>query len=225
METYPAHVTVLSPVRSRCEAMSSRGRFEDYSTILYLVPFVVSGVYGLVLWVQNGLSPILPSSVYLTVTRDPYVFIAGSLATMLGVILEVNGTDPGKLGAKLSALSNTLQSMAAASLILVLVCAWYANGFTDISGAGTDFIIGRYGLVFPAMLVLLSYLITAQFRLASLANRKVLAIVALLLVPASIYEIGRREITAGLGIALVLLIVGLAIYLAPEKKTIPPKQE
>jgi hypothetical protein len=205
--------------------MSSRGRFEDFATLLYLVPFLVSGIYGLVLWVQGGISPMLPSSVYLTVTRDPYVFIVGSLAIMLGVVLEVNGTEPAQRVAKLSSLGNALQFMAVASLVLVLICAWYANGFTDLSGMATDFIIGRYGLVFPTMLVLLSYLITAQFRLASLANRKVLALVALLLVPASLYEIGKREITAGLAIALFFLIVGLGIYLYPQGKTSPPERE
>jgi len=205
--------------------MSSRGRSEDLATLLYLVPFLASGLYGLVLWVQGGISPMLPSSVYLTVTRDPYVFIVGSLAIMLGVVLEVNGTEPAQRPVKLSSLGSTLQYVAATSLALVLICAWYANGFTDLSGAATDFIIGRYGLVFPAMLVLLSYLITAQFRLASLADRKVLALVALLLVPASLYEIGKRQITVGLALALLLLIVGLGIYLFPEKKAPPPERE
>jgi hypothetical protein len=205
--------------------MSSRGRVEDISTLLYLVPFLLSGVYGLVLWVQGGVSAVLPTSVYLTVTRDPYVFIVGSLSIMLGVILEVNGTDPAGRSAKLASLGNTLQSIAAACLILVLLSAWYANGFTDVSGAATDFIIGRYGLVFPAMLVLLSYLITAQFRLASLANRKVLAIVAMLLVPASLYEIGRRQLFLGLVIAFLFLLVGVGAYLFPERKPSPPKQE
>jgi len=205
--------------------MSSRARFEDLATLLYLVPFLVSGIYGFVLWVQSGISPMLPSSVYLTVTRDPYVFIVGSIAILLGVLLEVNGTEPAQRVAKLSSLGSTLQYVAAASLVLVLICAWYANGFTDLSGAATDFIIGRYGLVFPAMLVLLSYLITAQFRLASLANRKVLALVALLLVPASLYEIGKRQITVGLALALLLLIIGLGIYLFPERKTPPPERE
>lgn len=205
--------------------MSSRGRVEDISTLLYLVPFLVSGVYGLVLWVQGGVSAILPTSVYLTVTRDPYVFIVGSLSIMLGVILEVNGTDPAGRAAKLASLGNTLQSIAAASLILVLLSAWYANGFTDVSGAATDFIIGRYGLVFPAMLVLLSYLITAQFRLASLENRKALAIIAMLLVPASLYEIGKRQLVLGLVIAFLFLLVGVGAYLFPERKPSPPKQE
>lgn len=198
--------------------MATRGYGEDISTLLFLVPFLASGVYGLVLWVQAGISAFLPTSVYLTVTRDPILFIIGSLSIMLGVMIEVNSADPSNRQAKLASLGSSLQSIAIASLILVVVSALYANGFLDVSGAATDFIIGRYGLVFPAMLVLLSYLLTARFRWASLMNRKVLALVALLLVPASIYELGKRQPTLGLGGALVLLIIGVALFVIPERK-------
>ena len=204
--------------------MSARGRTEDYATILYMVPFLVSGVYGLVLWLQAGISPLLPSSVYLLVTRDPYVFAAGSLSIMLGLILEVRGTEEPARRAKLSSLGNTLQSIAVASLVLAAIGAFYANGFIDVGGAADDFIVGRYALVFPALLVLMSYLITAQFRFSSLASRKVVAIIVLLLVPASLYEIGKREITVGLALAFVLLLVGVGAYLMPERKR-PQKQE
>ena len=198
--------------------MASRGYAEDVSTLLFLVPFVASGIYGLVLWVQLGISPILPTSVYLTVTRDPVLFIVGSLSVMLGVMIEVNSADPSARQAKLASVGGSLQSIAIASLVLVIISAFYANGFFDLSGAATDFIIGRYALVFPTTLVLLSYLLTARFRWTSLMNRKVLAVIALLLVPASIYLLGKRQPTLGLGGALVLLMIGVALFVIPEKK-------
>ena len=190
-----------------------------------MVPFVGGAVYGLVLWIENGISFVLPRAVYLDVTRDPIFFTIASLAVFLGLILEVNGTDFPSRPAKLASLGNTLQSLAVAALILVLICAFYANGFTDLGGMATDFIIGRYGLVFPAMLVLLSYLITARFNVAALGDRKVMAVIAMLLVPASLYEIGKRQIVLGLVIAFVLLMIGLALYIMPERKPTPPKQE
>ncbi len=205
--------------------MSARGRSEDVATILYLVPFVGALAYGLVLWAQNGVSFVLPTSVYLTVTRDPYLFVIGSVAIMAGVIVEVNGTDSAARPAKLLSLGGTLQSIAVAALVLVLVCAFYTNGFIDVSGAATDFMVGRYGIVFPAVLVLLSYLITAQFRFAALRSRKSLAVIALLLVPASLYEIGKRQILAGIVIAFILLLAGIALYLLPERKVKPQKEE
>ncbi|MDA4126539.1 MAG: hypothetical protein OK452_04960 [Thaumarchaeota archaeon] len=205
--------------------MATRGYAEDVSTLLFLVPFLASGIYGLVLWVQSGISVVLPSSVYLTVTRDPVLFIIGSLSIMLGVMIEVTSADPSTRQAKLASLGNNLQSIAIASLILVVVSALYANGFLDLSGAATDFIVGRYGLVFPAMLVLLSYLLTARFKWVSLMNRKVYAVIALLLVPASIYELGKRQPALGLGGALILLIVGVALFIIPERKKSAPSAE
>jgi len=204
--------------------MSIRGRYEDVSTLLYLVPIVVPIVYALVLWAQSGFSLILPSSVYLTVTRDPILFIGVSLAVMLGVIIEVNGTEPAARPAKVAALGGTLQSIAIASLVIVVIGALYANGFTDITDAATDFIIGRYGIVFPATLVLLSYLITVQYKLPGVTRRQILAAIVLFLVPASLYEIGKRETAVGVGISFILLVAGLALYLIPERKLQPPKK-
>ncbi|MDE1858181.1 MAG: hypothetical protein KGI26_03830 [Thaumarchaeota archaeon] len=205
--------------------MSSSERYGDASALLYLVPFALSGVYGLYLWVRAGISLTLPSSVYLTVTRDPYVFVAGSVAIMLAIVLDMRGTEQGQRKAKLASLGNTLQSVAIASLVLVLISAFYANGFINVTGAADDFMVGRYGLVFPAAMVLLSYLVTAQFKPASLADRKVIGIIALLLVPASIYEIGRRQLVLGLGLGFVLLVLGLVVYLLPPRRQSPEKQE
>ena len=205
--------------------MSLRGRSEDLSTLLYMVPFVAAVGYAIVLWAQAGASAFLPTSVYLTVTRDPILFIAGSLATLLGVVVEMDGTEPSGRPAKLQSLGGTLQSIAIASLVVVLLSAWYANGFTDLGGAATDFVVGRYGLVFPAMMVLFSYLLTIRFRLGSIANRSFAALVALLLVPASVYEIGKRSVPLGVGIAFILLVVGMYLYLSPGRKATPETEE
>ena len=204
--------------------MSSSGRYGDATAVLYIVPFLASGIYGLYLWVQAGLSAILPTSVYLTVTRDPYIFMVGSLAVLLGVFLDMSGTDPAQRKAKLTSIGSNLQSLAVASLILVLVCALYANGL-NIGNAASDFIVGRYGLVFPAVLVLLSFLVTAQFNFSALAKPRAFGIIALLLATGSIYEIGKRQVTVGLAIALFLIIVGASAFLLPDRKKAEEKSK
>jgi hypothetical protein len=198
--------------------MSRRGYSDDLPALLYLVPFAASGVYGVFLWVKSGVSVLLPSSVYLSVTRDPILFTLGSLAVLLGVVLEVIWTDPLNRVGKIASVSNTLQSMALASLVLAFIADLYANGFLDISGTATDFVVGRYALVFPAMLVLLSYLLRAQFKFQSLRSPKTLGIIALLLVPASLYVLGKRQTAVGLGVAFVLLLVGLVPFVWPTRK-------
>lgn len=203
--------------------MSTSGRYGDVSAVLYLVPFLASGVYGIYLWFQAGLSYYLPSSVYLSVTRDPYVFMLGSFAIMAGVVLDLRGVDEAQRKAKLTSLGGTLQSIAIASLILVVISAFYANGFTNVGSAASDFIVGRYGLVFPATLVLLSYLVTARFDFSSIAKPRIMGLIALLLVPASIYEVGKHYFAAGLGLALVLMIFGVASFILPDLRK--PKAE
>lgn len=198
--------------------MSRRGYSDDLTALLYLVPFAASGVYGIYLWIRSGVSALLPSSVYLSVTRDPTLFILGTMAVLLAVVLEVTWTDPPNRVGKIASVGNTLQSIALASLILAFIADLYANGFVDISGAATDFIVGRYALVFPAMLVLLSYLVRAQFRFQSLRSPKTLGIISLLLVPASLYVLGKRQATWGLGAAFVLLLVGLVPFVWPARK-------
>ncbi|MDA4120819.1 MAG: hypothetical protein OK404_00245, partial [Thaumarchaeota archaeon] len=197
---------------------SSRGRNEDISALLYLVPFVASGVYAIFLWVRAGVTAILPPSVYLTVTRDPILFVVGSLAVLLAVVLEVTSTDSEGRPSKVASVSNTLQSIALASLVLAFLSALYSNGFLDLSGAATDFVVGRYALVFPAVLILFSYLVRAQFRIDALLNRKTLGIVSLLLVPASLYVIGKRQPALGLGVAFVFLLIGIIPFMLPTKK-------
>ncbi|MDG6901511.1 MAG: hypothetical protein JRM80_06070 [Nitrososphaerota archaeon] len=204
--------------------MSAKGRYEDLSTLLYLVPIAGGVLYALALWVQSGVSLVLPTDVYLTVTRDPILFMAGTLAVLLGLMIEVNGAEPAERPSKLASLGGTVQSIGIASLAIVLLSAWYSNGFTDLGGAATDFIVGRYGIVFPALMVLLSYLLTARFRLRSLADRKAIATIALLLVPASLYEIGKRQIVLGLGVAFVLILIGMLLLLVPPRK-VPLKEE
>jgi hypothetical protein len=192
--------------------MNRTETYDDVSTVLFLVPFLVSGVYAIYLWARSGLSALLPRDVYLTVTRDPIVFLVGSLAVIVGVFISVWVTELPKRREKLTSLSGTLQRIAIASFVLALVSVLYATGFS-ISDSVSDFIVGRYSIVFPAMLVLLSYLIVTPVTTAPFGTRKLIGIAIMLLVPAVIYEVGKREILVGLVAGFALLIAGIFVFL------------
>ena len=198
--------------------MSKKAYSDDASVLLYMVPFIASGVYALYIWVGDGLSSVLPSSAYLTVTRDPILFLVGTLSVMLGVVLEVSSTDPAGRPAKLGSVGDTLQTIAVASFMLAFVCAFYANGFSDVSGTASDFLVGRFSLVFPGVMVLFSFLITARFNLSSLRTPTILGIIATLLSPTFLYALGKQHSTLGLAVALVFLLVGLGLFLMPNRK-------
>ncbi len=198
--------------------MSKKVSLDDASVLLYTVPFIASGVYALYLWAASGISSVLPESVYLTVTSDPILFLVGTFSVMLGVVLEVSSAGHAGRPAKLGSVSSTLQTVAAASFILALACALYANGFSNVSGAANDFLVGKFSLVFPLMILLFSYLITVRFNLVSLRTPTILGIIAMILVPASLYEVGKRSTVVGLAVALVFLIAGLCLFLMSNGK-------
>jgi hypothetical protein len=198
--------------------MSSRGRYEDASTLLFLVPFIASGAYGIYLWASAGLTPVFPASAYLEVTRDPYVFLAGIFAVLVGVMLDLSGVEPQKRRERLAWTSGYLQKTAAACFILSLLMAWYANGFLDIGGAADDFVVGRYSIVFPALLFLFSYLVNPSLKLGGAASYKFLGFLAMLAVPAVVYEVGKRNIIVGLASGTVFMVAGLYLLLRTGSK-------
>lgn len=197
---------------------SSGGKYEDASTILFLVPFIASGADAVYLWATSGLTAILPSSVYLEVTRDPYVFLAGILAVLVAVMLDLSGVESQNRRERLAWTSGYLQKTAAACFIISLLMAWYANGFVDVSGAAQDFVVGRYSIVFPALLVLFSYLVSPSLKLQGAASYKFLGFLAMLAVPAVVYEVGKRNSVVGLASAGVLMILGLYLLLRTSPK-------
>jgi len=198
--------------------MSSRGKYEDVSTLLYLVPFIASGAYGLYLWFSSGITAILPSSAYLEVTRDPYVFLAGTFAVLLGLILDLSGTELQGRRERLVWTSGFLQKTAVACFLLSLLMAWYSNGFLDVAGAADDFVVGRYAIVFPALLFLFSYLVNPTLKLGDARNNKFLGFLAMLAVPAVVYEVGKRNTVVGLASATVFLVIGLWLMLRTGSK-------
>jgi hypothetical protein len=202
--------------------MDIREREGDAAALLYLVPFVATAGYGLYLWAKTGLSAILPSSVYLSVARDPYVFIVGSFAVMAGVVLDIMSAEPGSRLAQARSTATILQSIAAASLVLAFLGAWYSNGFLHLTATFTDFIVSRYTVIFPAVLVLLSYLITLQYNVKTLRNPKVIGVILFAIVPAEVYEVGKRDTALGLAIALVLVIAGIWPFVRKQKPRAEP---
>ena len=202
--------------------MASRETLQDASALLYVAPFLICAIYGVALWVSAGVSAVFPSSAYLAVTRSPYVFLAGTLAVFLGVALDIDSTDEKKRPAKLSSISSMLVSIAVASFVLALILGFYSAGFNLANGA-TDFMTGRYNLVFPTLLVVFSFVLSAQFDLNALFALRNLGLIAMALVPASLYVLGRHHLSVAIPVTFALVVFAIVALLNPWKeKPAPP---
>jgi len=193
------------------------GKYADIALLLYAAPFIINFVYALYLWSRAGLSSILPQFVYLEVSQSPYIFLAGFAAVALAVVLDFDAEAPDARKGSLFKLSGRLQGIAALSIVLSLIAAWYAASF-DPSTMITNVLNGRYPLVFPAVLVFLSFLILPSFRVQVGNLKNLLVIVLLIASPLSLYELGKHNTAAGLGVGLILLLVAAYLLVRPKRE-------
>jgi hypothetical protein len=91
--------------------------------------------------------------------------------------------------------------------------AWYSNGFTNLSGTVGDFLVGRFSLAFPVVLILLGYLSTVPFKWGAAKNNRIVGIILMLISPPVLYEVGKRNPLVGLGISFLLILAGLYLFL------------
>jgi hypothetical protein len=188
----------------------------DIALLLYSAPFVLNFVYALYLWFGTGLSATLPQLVFLEVTQNPYLFLAGFAAVVLAAVIDFNSEPPERRKGALSTLSKRLQAIAFLSVVLALVSAWYAANF-DLGLTFFNLLDGRYPLVFPALLVLLSFLILPSVRLEGANLKNLLVVLLLLASPVVIHELGKRNTVGGLGLGLVLILAAAFLLLRDRK--------
>ncbi|MDA4113562.1 MAG: hypothetical protein OK474_05925 [Thaumarchaeota archaeon] len=195
--------------------MIPRENREDLPFLLFLVPFAVSAVYAIFLWVQTGVSATLPQTVFLQVTENPYVFLIGFVAVIVGVVMDVAYTEPALRRAKLVQESKALQIIAITALVLGILSAWYAAGF-DLGVASTNILTGRYVIIFPALLIAFSFLMLPAVNIRKDQTNIVLIAVMLLAIPLVVDEVGKRSFFAGMLLGLGLLVAAIYLYLGSQ---------
>ena len=195
--------------------MISRENREDVPFLLFLVPFAVSGLYAIFLWVQTGVSATLPQTVFLQVTESPYVFLIGFLAVIVGVVMDVVYTDAPLRRAKLVEESTTIQIIAVTALVLGILSAWYSAGF-DLGTAATNVLSGRYVIIFPALLIIFSFLMLPAVNIRKDQTNIVLIAVLLLAIPLVVDEVGKHSFFSGMLLGLALLVAALYLYLQSQ---------
>jgi hypothetical protein len=198
-------------------SVTKADRNGDIALLLYAAPFILNFAYALYLWVGTGISAILPQLVFLEVTQNPYLFLAGFAAVSMAAVIDFNSEPPERKRIAVVTLSKRLQTIAVVSIVLAVLAALYAADF-DASVMIFNLLDGRYPLVFPALLMFLSFLILPSVRLRGANMRNTLVVVLLIASPAALYELGKRNTIAGLGVGLILLLAAAYLLIRNAKE-------
>lgn len=191
------------------------GRNGDIALFLYAAPFILNFLYALYLWSGVGFSSVLPQLVYVEVSQSPYVFLLGFAAVVGAAVIDFDSEPAGSKRAGLFALSKRIQALALVAIVLSFLSAWYAAD-GNLGNGILNMLDGRYPLVFPAILLLFSFVILPAVRVQG-TNLKNLAVILLLVAaPPALYELGKRNTAAGMGVSLILVL--LASYLLVRGK-------
>jgi len=188
----------------------------DVAFFLYLTPFIANFAYTLYLWASSGISLVLPQLVFLEVTQNPYIFLVGTAAVIFAGLMDVTGEEPGTRRVAVTKLSSRLQTIAAVSIVLAAVASLYSSHL-NIGIAGFNLLDGRYPLIFPALLVLFSFLILPTLRLPTSDYVGVVIVLLLLASPLVLHELGKSNVPAALGVTLLMLLAAAALFLRKGK--------
>jgi len=132
---------------------------ENLSFLLYLMPIVMTTAYTLVLWASKGLTLNIPLDIYLSITKNPYLFLLGLTSVSLAVLVDVYGSSKEKRYSKLQENHRQIQILATICLISVVFCLWNVIGFSINSKFIQILLEGKYSLLFPLSLFIQSLLI------------------------------------------------------------------
>jgi hypothetical protein len=193
---------------------------EDVSLILFLIPILVNGLYGLVLWLARGFSV---ADVFLSVTRDPWVFLIGVVSICLSVLIDWRYSSSEDRTITIRRNAHRIQLLAYFCFASAFLIVWGATGFVHLDAAGGLFFTGKYALIFPALLMVMSVLFTSSGKSLLGDTDSVMSIVSILLLLASpfvLYLLWRIGIVwyLVLGFPLLLIIISLSLMLTLGKK-------
>ena len=180
---------------------------EDTAFILYIIPILLNGGYGLWSWVAGGADLAALQQTYSNLTREPLIFLAGLLAVCTAVVLDARYLSP------FDVIDRRVTRLAFLCFITALIIAIVATRF-DLSTSLTLFLQGRYALIFPALLMVLSFLFRIRVDLTqSKGLWRGLSLILLLISPLTLYLLWRGGAAWYVVFATPLLLVVISIIL------------
>jgi len=194
---------------------------EDISFILFLLPVILTG--GFLLW-ASSIGSGYDTDIYLSITRNPIIFVISILAVSAGTLVEIYSNPLSLRKRKLEINARRMQWLAGITILTSAVAAWVSLGGSATPPAFLGlFLTARFPLIYSVLLYVLSSMLTLQFKIPSTESSLVVnssSVIVLLLAPIS-FLVGT---TAQLPFAIVVIVsislLGLGIGLfAQANKT------
>jgi hypothetical protein len=186
-----------------------------------MIPFIGSLVYALFLWIPEGLSSVLPINVYLTVTKNPYLFIIAFTAICLGVLIEVFASSSDSRLSRLSANSRQIQIIAVLCFVSAVISVWSTTGYSLSSSRILPILLeGKYAIIYPLVLYIFALLLnpSVKFDLSFdnfIKNISIILLIASPLVLFGLWQINRAWLEIII-ITLITLLAGLGLLIYNE---------
>ncbi len=165
----------------------------------------------------EGLSLSLPLNVYLTVTKDPLLFIIGFGAICLAVLIEVTMSPYQHKLKVLAENSKQIQLLALICLASTVFSAWSVTSYSPNAGILFNILIaGRYAIIYPLTLFILALFLNPSFHLDFFSYDNLLKNAALFLLissPLILYGLWRANIswTGIISLTFLTLVMGLVL--------------
>ena len=209
--------------------MASKDFGEDAAFLLYLVPVVVSIIYGAVDWASTAKTSTMPPAAYLDVAKSPYLFLVSLVAICLAVILEVRSTSATDRNGIVQANIFRMQILAVVVLIISFLASISAGGY-DLPTAFSLFVNGRYALIYSFFLIGISLLLAPKqvlgnLKVASLPD--ILGLLLLVAAPVLFYaalKVHLRLSVSAIGSLIVGIIGFVLLFFEPSLTSKKPSQ-
>ncbi|MCP8322710.1 MAG: hypothetical protein L6N96_00830 [Candidatus Methylarchaceae archaeon HK02M2] len=204
---------------------------EDISFLLYLFPIFVYGAYAFYLWISIGITSSLPPDVYLAVSESPVIFLVSVLAVCVALVIDVLVSTRDLRVKKIEENTSRMRDFAIIFLILSLISAWSAVGYSlDPSYIFDIYLKGHYSILFPVFLFGLSFTLSPSLKKYFKFNTIIFEVLPFILIIASpllLYVLWSLNLSAAVVflIPLSIFIVGIALYLYSFKKREPNIKE
>ncbi|NIM44287.1 MAG: hypothetical protein GTN80_01005 [Nitrososphaeria archaeon] len=189
--------------------MAKGGRL-DLSVAAFILPYFISAIYGVYMWSTEGLPPAYPSKAFLTITKDPLLFLLGSISSSIALALFVTSFDLGERRRAMKTASHVLASSGLfAAISAYVVALWSTGGILEAAGLMAE---GRFSSIYPILLFFLAFLLSVDIPMDTL--RSVRSYISPLLILAVIpiyYWLTRSDVG---GLSLLNFTLGLIILAA-----------